>query len=166
MSNVNDTTEEHPRLESPICFYCHKPVVEDILIGGWHHVDADAHAAVPTFYDRRPAGWIRLRQGNDWGFSFLMLPDCPSAIRGTHGREDAIGPIPEGTKLRCRMPGQKDVVECETFNQYSPGGNVSDHGHDSPYAGSNLPYVFLDKRPRLLADVEILREDLREVVPC
>ena len=55
MDAHNDPTEENQRLASPICFYCHASVVEDVAAGGWHHaiylhgkkhVDDRGHAPV------------------------------------------------------------------------------------------------------------------------
>lgn len=100
--------------------------------------------------------FIRLAEGNDWGFRFIQRKESISAS-GTHDRKHALI-IPEGTTLRVMWENQ--VVVCETFNMHSPGGEVPDHGHSSSYAGSDLPYVFVGKRARPLWEVDIAEEDL------
>jgi len=102
--------------------------------------------------------WIKLKRGNDWGYEFVMLPDCTSAIRGTSDRKDEIK-IPKGTKLH--VVWDNEVHECETFNIASPSGTVSDHGKPWHHDGNpDIPYVFVGKRPRKLTDLEISKDDL------
>lgn len=96
--------------------------------------------------------WIRLECGNDWGYDFVMLPG------GSRGdRKNAIK-VPEDSKLR--VVWDDEVHECETFNQMSPGGEVSDHGHKSFASGQPIPYVFVGKRPRKLTDLDVNKDDL------
>lgn len=102
-------------------------------------------------------GWIRLLDGNDWGARFLMRPDCASALRGTHGIEDAVTLPPEGTLLRVRWEGVEERVEM--FYQTQPGERINDMGHEYQVGPQKLPYVYVGKRPRLLSAVDVRDED-------
>jgi hypothetical protein len=102
-------------------------------------------------------GWIRLKEGNDWGQRFIMRPDCASAKRGTHGYADALPLPPEGTQLRVRWEGVEEVAG--VFHQTPPGHAIQDMGHSYDCGPSTLPYVFVGKRSRLLSEVDVREDD-------